>query len=236
MTIQLSTRSLINSTPLRASRVLSDKVGLAGIRGTAKIATPRGWRAVGDLKIGDEVETLDGGTDHIIKIDRFEMNREDHVMRPATWHMFFPVGAIGNAHEVLVSARQMLLLQSDAFVEECGARRALLEASDFFGLFGAFRVIPEGDLSLTVLTCSNAAVLIGKEGVMYNCAGLEEGPLPNDRMTAVSIYPKMAGRNLAKMIDLQSKRFREFGRYQCLANNFDFLGDAAADDMMISGR
>lgn len=236
MTIQLSTRELIHSTPLRGPRVLSEKVGLAGIRGGAKIATPQGWTAVGDLKVGDEVETLDGGVDQIIKIDRFDMNRDDHVLRPATWHMFFPVGAIGNAHEVLVSARQMLLLQSDAFVEECGARRALLQASDFFGMFGAFRVIPEGDLSLTVLTCKNPAVLIGKEGVMYHCAGLDNTSIPSDRTPAVSMYPKLVGRNLAKMIDLQSKRFREFGHYQCLSNNFAFLDDVAAEDMACAGH
>lgn len=229
MSIQLSSPSLPHTAPIKTPRIMPEHVGLSGLRSAAKVATPQGWKAVSALKIGDKVETIEGTTDHIVQIERFDMSHDDHVARPATWHMFFPAGAIGNKSEVIVSAKQAMLLQSEAVAEACGAPRGLFKASDFFGRFGAYRVIPEAALSLTVLSCSKASVLIGKEGILYFCAGLDNEPLPAGRKFSASPYPTLSNNKAAEIIEASATRFHPFDLHHCLTHNFalrDSDGDA----------
>ncbi|MEM7599154.1 MAG: Hint domain-containing protein [Pseudomonadota bacterium] len=187
---------------------LSGGTQLSGLVATTKVATSRGWMAVGDLKPGDLVLTFDAGLQTVTQVTRETPWMDASECPLALWPLEVPAGAYGNAKPFHLLSSQNIMVESDAAEDMFGDPFSLIPASALLGLRGIEQVPPKDGMEIVHLHFAEDQVVFGEHGALYLCpssrdmveVALEGGtdplysilPLAEARVVASSLGEDMA--------------------------------------------
>jgi len=173
--------------PVLAARNPRPETGL--LAGT-RIETETGWRDVCTLRIGDRVQTWDGGLVRIVALDRHPLNAGTRALKLAG-------GLLGTCDDLLLLPGQHLLVETLDDPSLPDALAVLVPASALRGRPGVT------DL---VLHCSEAVVPVFADeeaiwcqtGVLVHCAGLADaaGAPPGD-----GFFPRLSPVSARSFLD-----------------------------------
>lgn len=139
-----------------------DAIAGQGIGGDVSVATPMGWRAVADLRLGDVVRNLDGSPTALCAFE------------PATaqnW-LRFPISALGNRRPFVVGQGQGVLLTSDYIRVLTGEAAVAVPAIALQGWRGIHICTPpKQGVNLRLMRPS--LIMVGA-GAFLTCQGIQD--------------------------------------------------------------
>ena len=139
-----------------------DAIAGQGIGGDVSVATPMGWRAVADLRLGDVVRNLDGSPTALCAFE------------PATaqnW-LRFPISALGNRRPCVVGQGQGVLLTSDYIRVLTGEAAVAVPAIALQGWRGIHICTPpKQGVNLRLMRPS--LIMVGA-GAFLTCQGIQD--------------------------------------------------------------
>lgn len=141
----------------------------AGFAASVRLATPHGWRPAHALRAGDEVITLDGGTQTVREIFRQPVWSSTDACPANLWPYVVPAGALGNTGALTLMQGQHVLFEEDAALEMFGVFSVGVPVTELEGYFGITRLAPVGRLELVYLIMDQNEVLIAEGGAMILC-------------------------------------------------------------------
>lgn len=121
-----------------ADRVADDR--LAGLTTGSRVATPRGWRPVETITVGDEVMTFDNGLQPVVAVGRGTHFAAAGDLPAHAVPIHVPIGAIGNDEPMVLLPEQIVMLESDAAEALTGDPFALVPAKMLEGFRGIDRI------------------------------------------------------------------------------------------------
>lgn len=141
----------------------------AGLVAGTLVETAAGWRPVELLRVGDHVQTLDGGLRQVKHVGRSYYGADqggyvlDHVLH-------VPGGAIGNCDAMVLMPEQMLMIESRIADDLLGTPLVLLPALALSGYRGIRRVRAEGLIEAVTLGFESEEIVYANTGVLLHCA------------------------------------------------------------------
>lgn len=179
--------------------------GGSGLLAATRILTESGWKSVGHLSVGEQVQTFDRGFQPVCDIQR-EVHRPGGtgVVRAVR----VPDGALGNAGDVTLLPDQGQLIESDAARDASGEPYAIIRARSLVGFRGVSLSAMAETMDMRLLVFEEDAVVYCESGFLLFC------PAPRDLLNmsddnAGSIYPVLpldeARRLVSGMMDAYGK-------------------------------
>lgn len=147
----------------------------AGFAAHVRLATPMGWRPTHGLRAGDEVFTLDGGTQIIRDVLRQPVWSAAEPCPANLWPYLVPAGALGNTGALSLTQGQHVLFEEEAALEMFGAFLVAVPVTELEGYFGIQRIAPVGRLDLVFLIMDQNEVLMAEGGAMVLCPAGQPG-------------------------------------------------------------
>ena len=140
--------------------------GRRGIVIGTRIATAQGWRDVGGILAGDMVLTFDNGMQPVLEVRRT-------VLMPSgdakDWPLAVPGGALGNGEPMMLSPRQMVVVESDMAEAIHGDPFVAVPAMALDGVCGVAPVFPREGIELVTLHFAHEEVVFGGAGALFLC-------------------------------------------------------------------
>lgn len=167
--------------------------GASGIFSRMRVFTEAGWRAVGDLTVGDQVLTFDDGWQPLCEIQRdlcaSEPGGQSLVIQ-------LPEGALGNDAPIALMPDQGLLWEGEGVRDAQGDPFAILRARALVGLRGVHLASVPGGADTRQLVFPRDAVIYAEAGMRLSC------PAPRDPMdTGVApLYSALPLRAAQKLV------------------------------------
>lgn len=148
----------------------------AGLIAGTLVETAVGWRRVEMLRVGDHVQTYDGGLRQLRQIERgyygvaggaYPLDRTLHV----------PSGALDNCDDVMLMPEQMVLIESRLVEELLGELSVLIPAAALDGFRGISQQAPRGLIEAVSLRFDDEEVVYANSGLLAYCGdrGVPEG-------------------------------------------------------------
>lgn len=139
-----------------------DAIAGQGIAGDVSVATPMGWRAVADLRLGDLLRNLDG------------LPTALGALHPATAQNWvrFPIRALGNRRAFVVGQGQGVLLQSDYIRALTGEAAVAVPAIALQGWRGIHLCTPPKQ-AIRLRLMRPSLIMVGA-GAFLTCQGLQD--------------------------------------------------------------
>lgn len=175
-------------TRLSAS-VIAPAISDGIIAGTL-VETTSGWQAIEALRIGDSVQTHDGGLRPIRAMDRRWIEPADDASL-----IFLPGGAMDNCADLLLHPAQYLLIDlmpADAIPD---AIHALIPAQGLIGHHGCHRIQPRQPIEILNPVFDEEEAIWAASGVRLYCAGIAEENDYFTRLTTRETRTLLAGRS-----------------------------------------
>lgn len=148
-----------------------------GILAGARLATPKGWSAVEDLRPGDQVLTFDAGMQTITEVRRTITHNSSQAGLRSDWPLLVPAGALGNSVELTLMPEQTIMVESD-LAEECsGDPFALIPATALEGALGIARHAPAAAQELISLHFADDQVVFVNGSALVLCAASMQGDM-----------------------------------------------------------
>lgn len=138
-----------------------------GIVATTPIATPDGWCCAGDLSVGMQVVTFDGGIQRLIHALKLPLESAP----PDFWPLRVPCGALDNRAEVMLLPDQKLLIEADCAEDLFGDPFALIPARALEGWRGIERFRPPPHLVTVQLQFARHQLVYASRGLLLSCPG-----------------------------------------------------------------
>lgn len=145
-----------------------------------RLRTPDGPREIETLAIGDAVETRDGPR-RIARIASLHRTRGEWTYERTLWPVHVPVGSLGNARPMRLSADQDVLLSGEIVRRVCGVGEISVHLRDLVGLRGLIVARPLADLRY--------------HGVAFACPAVveaEDVPCAIETVAATAVAREMA--------------------------------------------
>lgn len=141
----------------------------SGLIAGTLVETATGWRRVEMLRVGDHVQTYDGGLRQLRQIDRAYYGVADGAY-PLQGVLHVPAGALDNCDDVLVMPEQMLLIESQVAADLLGELSVLIPATALEGFRGIKRHAPKGLIEAVTLNFDDEEVVYANSGLLVHCA------------------------------------------------------------------
>lgn len=180
----VKTQTTTNPNATQKDAKLSQNAGL--IAGTL-VETATGWRRVELLRVGDHVQTYDGGLQQLRQIDRKYYGMMDGAF-PLADTLSVPSGALDNCEELMLMPEQMLLIESHVVTDLLGHLSVLVPAAALEGFRGISRQAPRGLIEAVSLRFDTEEVVYANSGLLAHCGGRCENP--NDSFFPVLGYER----------------------------------------------
>jgi len=171
--------------------------GQSGFVDDTHVASNLGWRAVGQLSVGDKVLTFDHGMQTIVDIQRETLFAPEHALSPAQCPVLVPEGAMNNRTEMWLMPDQGMLVESDAAIDPLGDPFAVVPARALKGLRGIGSVKSMDRLDVTTLAFANDEVVYVEGGMLAHC------PRPRNILTDAPV----SGAELYDVLNMRAARF-----------------------------
>ncbi len=153
----------------RPGRLQSLPVTTGLVAGTL-VETAMGWQDVATLRIGDQVQTLDGGLSRILGLDRRSLKPE-----PETSLIRIPGGCHDACSDVLLMPGQHVL-KDTLDDESChGAPFVLVPAFAMTIDPMITRHFPDADVEVITPLFADEEVIFANSGVLLHCPGIVDG-------------------------------------------------------------
>ncbi len=159
-----------------------DTVVTEGIAASTLVATPFGWRPVQDLAVGDLVLTFDNGMQAITGLSSSSQTVG------SSWPIHIAAGAIGNKVDLVVSAHQPVLVESDIAEDLLGDPFALVRAEALLDLAGVTPAIPDDAAKFVELEFAETQVVYAAGGGLLMCRGNRDSGVLSNVMPHVTTY------------------------------------------------
>lgn len=141
----------------------------AGLVAGTLVETDAGWRAVELLRVGDNVQTFDGGLRQVRRVERAYYG-ETHGGYALDGVLYVPGGTIGNCDEMVLMPHQQVMVMSRVTEEFLGVPMVLLPASALDGYRGISRMAVDGLVEAITLGFDDEEIVYANSGVMLQCA------------------------------------------------------------------
>ena len=164
----------------RVTQALPVTTGL--VAGTL-LETARGWADVATLRIGDAVQTLDGGLSRILGLDRRVLRPE-----PETSLILIPGGCHDACHDLLLMPGQHILKDTLDDATCHGAPFVLLPAFAMTIDGMVTRHFPEAEVEVVTPLFADEEIVFANSGVLLHCPGVIDGA---GRAPLNSFFPRM---------------------------------------------
>lgn len=151
---------------LTLGAVLKGYASLAsGLYASTPVRTPTGWAEMGDLSPGDLIVTRDHGLTGIVT------TAPD--VRVALWGVLFPVGALGNAQDVILPPGQPVLVETPYALPFTGEAQALVPAVALEGWRGIAPHVRGQPEPILQMRLSRAGLVEAGPGLIVGIEGAE---------------------------------------------------------------
>lgn len=181
----LKTETQATVTPLVADAKPSKAAGL--IAGTL-VETAAGWRRVELLRVGDHVQTYDGGLKQLRRIERAYYGA-DHGGYGLEQTLHVPGGALDNCEDLIVMPDQLLMIESEVAAKLLGEFAVLLPASALAGYRGITRQPLQNLIEAITLKFDDEEVIYANSGLLAHCGNAPQSDffttLDHTRATAL---------------------------------------------------
>lgn len=158
-TLSIVTPAAINTKPHRN----------AGLIAGTLVETAVGWRRVELLRVGDHVQTFDGGLRQLRRVERSYYGA-DHGGYALTGILHVPGGALDNCDDLFVMPDQMLMITSEVAADLLGTPSVLIPATALIGYRGITRQQPQGLVEAITLGFDDEEVIYANSGLLAHCA------------------------------------------------------------------
>ena len=140
----------------------------AGLIAGTLIETAVGWRRVELLRVGDHVQTFDGGLRQLRRIERSYYGA-DHGGYTLEETVHVPGGALDNCEQISVMPEQMLLVTSEVAAELLGTPSVLVPAAALLGYRGITRQKSNRLIEAITLGFDDEEVIYANSGLLAHC-------------------------------------------------------------------
>ena len=140
----------------------------AGLIAGTLVETAMGWRPIELLRVGDRVQTYDGGLRQVRRIERayYGANQGGYDLNDV---MHVPGGALNNCAALFVMPDQHLLIESKVAADILGTPAVLLPAIALDRYRGITRQSPQGLVEAITLGFADEEVVYANTGVLAHC-------------------------------------------------------------------
>lgn len=141
----------------------------AGLIAGTLIETAAGWRRAELLRVGDHVQTYDGGLRQLRRVERsyYGADQGGYALEGI---LHVPGGALDNCEDLFVMPDQMLMITSEVAADLLGTSSVLMPASALIGYRGITRVVPKGLTEAITLGFDDEEVIYANSGLLAHCA------------------------------------------------------------------
>lgn len=149
----------------------------AGLIAGTLVETAVGWRPVELLRVGDHVQTYDGGLRQLRHIERGYYGATAGAY-PLEQILHVPSGALDNCDDLMLMPQQMLLIESKLVAELLGELSVLIPAAALDGFRGISQAPPRGLIEAVSLGFDDEEVIYANSGLLAYCghSGGDAGP------------------------------------------------------------
>ena len=177
-TAATATPVLSPANPGRATALRPLTCGM--VAGTL-VETAMGWKPVQDLRLGEAVQTLDGGLARVLAFDRRHLSPAQN---PVLVHV--PGGAFDACSDLLLLPDQLVLLDTLGVQAEGreDALFVLVPALALIGLHGVRRVDLQRKLEVVTPLFAEEEMVYAQTGVLLHCPDMATQP-------AESFFPEL---------------------------------------------
>lgn len=158
-------RMIATKTP---ANLTAAPAGTGLVAGTM-VETAQGWRDVAALRIGDRVQTFDGGLRPVLAVDRATVAPQPdlHLVR-------VPGGLLGTCGELVLLSRQLVMFEADdpALPD---AALVLLPALALVGWQGVTKAPMTGPVEVITPVFAAEEIVWANTGALLRCPGIAEG-------------------------------------------------------------
>ncbi len=141
----------------------------AGLVAGTLVETAVGWRRVELLRVGDHVQTFDGGLRQLRRVERSYYGA-DHGGYDLQEVLHVPGGALDNCEDLFVMPDQMLMITSEVAADLLGTPSVLIPASALVGYRGITGQQPQGLVEAITLGFDDEEVIYANSGLLAHCA------------------------------------------------------------------
>jgi hypothetical protein len=140
-----------------------------GLAAGTMVETAAGWRDVARLRIGDRVQTFDGGLRPVLAVDRATL-----VPQPDLHLVHVPGGVLGTCGDLAVPSRQLVMLEADdpALPD---AALVLLPALALVGWQGVTKAPLKAPVEVITPVFAAEEIVWANTGALLRCPGIAEG-------------------------------------------------------------
>lgn len=165
-TATCATPVLAPADPGRATALRRSTCGM--VAGTL-VETATGWKPVQDLRLGEALQTLDGGLVRVRAFDRQQLIA-------AAMLVHIPGGAFDACSDVLLLPDQPVLLDTlGVQIADQEALFVLVPAMALIGLHGVRRVAASRPLEVVTPLFDEEEMVYAQTGVLLRCPGIATG-------------------------------------------------------------
>lgn len=147
--------------------------GSGMIAGTM-IETGSGWKAVENVRMGENVYTYDGGKKAVKSVDRRVLAGEFSTHYPDGLFLV-PGGALNNCQAFYLLPEQHVLIESAIAAEVMGQPAHLVPAAALEGFRGIQRVMPVDLIEIITLGFDEEEVVYANSGALLQCSSSTGG-------------------------------------------------------------
>jgi hypothetical protein len=159
----------ITTTPARPANRAGLPMG-AGLLASTLVETQRGWLAADALRLGDLIQTLDGGLAPVVGLDRQWIAPD-----PDLHLVHVPGGTISNDADLTLLSGQHVLIDTlgDALLPD--AALVLIPATALIGWRGVRRVTLAAGMAVITPLFAAEEIIYANTGALLRCPGIAEG-------------------------------------------------------------
>lgn len=152
----------------RAAKTTAPKVSSGFIAGTL-VEGKNGWVPVEDLRIGDAVQSYDGGLARVVGLDRGWITAD-----VGAYVLHLPGGALDNCSDLMLLPGQNVLIDTLNDAELPDDIVALIPAASLEGVFGTSRIRIEKPMEVITPRFADDEAIFANSGTLLHCPGIRQ--------------------------------------------------------------
>ena len=141
----------------------------SGLIAGTLLESAKGWMPVEDLRIGDAVQSYDGGLARVVGLDR------DWITAAVgAYVLHLPGGALDNCSDLMLLPQQNVLVDTLADADLPDDLVVLLPAAALEGVLGATRLRIEKPLEVITPRFADDEAIFANSGLLLHCPGIRQ--------------------------------------------------------------
>ena len=152
----------------RAAKITAPKVTSGFIAGTL-VEGQNGWVAVESLRIGDAVQSYDGGLARVVGLDRDWITADI-----GAYVLHLPGGALDNCSDLMLLPAQNVLVDTLGDADFPDDLVVLIPAAALEGVLGTTRARIEKPLEIITPRFADDEAIFANSGTLLHCPGIRQ--------------------------------------------------------------